>query len=189
MDSKTTVQAVKRKRGVAETKVRILAAAKKCFAQFGYAQVGVREIAIEAGVNNSLITRYFESKAKLFEAALLDCIDLSPLESDPDAFVENSLQSILSQDPKEAEMNLRSAGDPEVDEIITRICNKHSLPRVAEYLDGPNAEERALNIMILTCGYLVVTQIMKIGLGDNPYAREWYRNVMRNIVDPGPANG
>lgn len=50
----------------------LLETARAQFAEQGYAAVGTRAIAAEAGVSESLIFTHFESKAGLFEAAVLE---------------------------------------------------------------------------------------------------------------------
>src|ERR1700712_963907 len=61
-------------RDASATRASILWAAQVAFSHQGYTAVGIREIAARAGVNSSLITRYFRSKSGLFEAALTEAI-------------------------------------------------------------------------------------------------------------------
>src|SRR2546427_8650924 len=49
---------------------RILAAAERRFATFGYRRTGIAEIAREAGVSAGTIYRYFESKEDVFRAVV-----------------------------------------------------------------------------------------------------------------------
>ncbi len=53
-----------------EPRQRILDAAVRLFAQKGFAAVGVREIAAEAGVNISMISYYFEGKVGILRAIM-----------------------------------------------------------------------------------------------------------------------
>ena len=57
-----------RKRNAAETRNRLLQAARRLFAKANYGNVGIREIGAAAGVNPALISRYFGSKRNLFLA-------------------------------------------------------------------------------------------------------------------------
>ena len=52
------------------TRQAILHAAQQIFTEKGFAEAGVRDITARAGVNQSLVSRYFGGKLKLFEAAL-----------------------------------------------------------------------------------------------------------------------
>jgi AcrR family transcriptional regulator len=59
-----------RPRDAARTRQTLLEAARRRFAEDGYAATTVRDIADDAGVNVALISRYFSSKEGLFEACL-----------------------------------------------------------------------------------------------------------------------
>jgi AcrR family transcriptional regulator len=59
-----------RPRDAARTRQTLLEAARRRFAEDGYAATTVRDIADDAGVNVALISRYFASKEGLFEACL-----------------------------------------------------------------------------------------------------------------------
>jgi len=56
-----------KERDSSDPKKRILAAAISLFAQKGFAAVGVREIAAEAGVNIAMISYYFEGKVGILK--------------------------------------------------------------------------------------------------------------------------
>jgi AcrR family transcriptional regulator len=58
------------------TRRTILAAARTAFAARGYEQATIRAVAAEAGIDASMVMRYFGSKAGLFAAAAT--IDLDP---------------------------------------------------------------------------------------------------------------
>lgn len=53
----------------AETRAAILAAAQKRFSRDGYERTTVRAIAADAGIDPSMVIRYFKSKADLYAAA------------------------------------------------------------------------------------------------------------------------
>jgi AcrR family transcriptional regulator len=59
-----------RRRDAGRTRQLLLDAARRRFAEDGYAATTVRDIADDAGVNVALISRYFSSKEGLFEACL-----------------------------------------------------------------------------------------------------------------------
>jgi len=59
-----------KERGTSDPKKRILAAAISLFAQKGFAAVGVREIAGEAGVNIAMISYYFDGKVGILKEIL-----------------------------------------------------------------------------------------------------------------------
>lgn len=67
-----------RRRDSAQTRQRLLDAARRRFGLYGYVRTTLRDIAAEAGVNLALIKRYFDSKEGLFEACLAATGDLLP---------------------------------------------------------------------------------------------------------------
>lgn len=57
------------KRSAEHTKNRILDAARECFAAEGYDRATIRAIARRAGIDPSMVMRYFGNKEKLFASA------------------------------------------------------------------------------------------------------------------------
>jgi AcrR family transcriptional regulator len=71
---------------------RILDAAKKIYAQYGFRGATTRLIAIEAGVNEVTLFRTFGSKAALFEALMEGHVARSPIPELPDNPVDPELE-------------------------------------------------------------------------------------------------
>src|SRR5256885_16427493 len=57
------------RRNAAATRARLLEAARELFLRQGYKAVGLREVAAKAGVDVTLVRRYFGSKQRLFAEA------------------------------------------------------------------------------------------------------------------------
>src|SRR3546814_5818792 len=74
------------------TRQAILDAAQQVFAEKGFAEAGVRDITARAGVNPSLVSRYFGGKLKLFEAALDAALDARLMSSEEHT---SELQSLM----------------------------------------------------------------------------------------------
>ena len=68
----TNGRAPRRRRSQDEVRRLLLDAARRHFADDGYAGASVRAIAADAGVARQLVTNHFGSKAGLFEAAVLE---------------------------------------------------------------------------------------------------------------------
>jgi len=66
--------ATKKKPAKKVTRLKILKAARKVFAQYAYHAASIRMIGKEAGIDHPLISYYFPSKAQLFEAVLTDIV-------------------------------------------------------------------------------------------------------------------
>lgn len=62
-----------------EKQIQIIEVTEKLFAESGYEGTSVRDIAQEAGVNVAMISYYFGSKEKLFQAVFAHRISLSKL--------------------------------------------------------------------------------------------------------------
>lgn len=69
-DAAAAGEPVQGRRKSDHTKAAILAAARNQFAADGYRGASVRAIAAEAHIDPSMVIRYFESKEKLFQAAI-----------------------------------------------------------------------------------------------------------------------
>ncbi len=76
MQKKTTTIKKENRKPVQKkaTRLKILKAARKVFAQYAYHAASIRMIGKEAGIDHPLISYYFPSKAKLFEAVLADIV-------------------------------------------------------------------------------------------------------------------
>ncbi len=173
-----------KRRNAAQTRSRILAAAQQEFARQGYAQAGIRDIAKNAGVATSLLLRYFGSKANLFEEALRSAM-LSPglFEHEKAKFGERMAQILVEEgDTNLTAMIVRSSGDGQAQEIISRLTKAHALEGLARWLGPPNARARALNILILFTGFVVHCHQIPM----EPLRREsvkWLARALQSIVD------
>jgi AcrR family transcriptional regulator len=119
-----------RRRDAARTREALLDAARRRFARDGYAATTVRDIASDAGVNVALISRYFESKAGLFEACLLTASQamsrsagsVSTLAEVAEAISYQSTGTGPDGEPPEALLLLlRTSGDPHAERSRIRV--------------------------------------------------------------------
>jgi AcrR family transcriptional regulator len=83
------------------TEEKIKEAARKVFTQKGYSATRTRDIALEAGLNLSLLNYYFRSKKKLFELVMLEKMqkffsNLLPILYDPSTSLEIKAESIAT---------------------------------------------------------------------------------------------
>lgn len=76
---------------------RILEEATRLFGLYGYSSVSVREIGAAAGLDNSTLYRYFESKQALAKAVVQDILkDLAPVIAHFDPTHEPSLEQLVN---------------------------------------------------------------------------------------------
>jgi len=182
---------IKSKRNAANSRARLLAAAKDCFAEHGYAATGIRDVADAAGVSYTLLSRYFGSKAGLLEAALTDALTAKPfLVADRSEFGSNLAKLIL--DPKGGKLataiSVLAAADPEARKIATKVVEARVIKPLAAWLGPPDARRRAIAITMLGAGF--VTHVHLVPVVDNPERLEasnplvqWLADSFQRIVD------
>ncbi|MCK9553759.1 TetR/AcrR family transcriptional regulator [Aquamicrobium sp.] len=145
-------------RSAVDTRNRIIDAAQVVFSQKGYPHAGMREIAGCAGVATSLVTKYFGTKAALYEEALVGAMfDLGIFQADPDRFGDVLADTMLDT---RLQMNAPgmialSLGDAESREIALRVTWTHILKPMSEWLGPPAGLERAINIFMMTLGFSI----------------------------------
>lgn len=150
-----------KRRNKAATRSALLEAARRRFTEHGYDGTGVRDIAADAGVDATLIFRYFGSKQALFAEAVRVEVPEGlgrGRRSDPAALVDALLREVVFTDRPEpgAEhplfVMLRSAGRPEVRaQLREQVCGEY-LAEFTGRLQGADAELRAELIGALLVG-------------------------------------
>jgi AcrR family transcriptional regulator len=153
-----------RDRGATER--RILTEAVRLFADRGYTHVTVRAIAAAAGVNVSLINRYYGSKLGLF-AAVLDTggepprLPEVPFEELPRRLAEYATRA---RDSDAASLTLsaatRSVEVPEVRELLRVRLEEQLVVPLARRLPGPQARSRAALCVAVLIGTGSVRRIL-----------------------------
>jgi AcrR family transcriptional regulator len=178
-----------KRRNAPRTKAKILTAAQKSFSEHGYAQVGIRDIATIADVSSPLLLRYFGSKAGLFEAALIDAMRMDALfELGRDHFGEHLTRLFLDPDLdiKPPSLVALSIGDADAREIATRVTEEHVLTPLAKWLGPPDARVRALEIILLSMGFVLYTRqlpLMSVTKGVDKKMAKWFAQTVQAIVD------
>lgn len=158
------------KRDREATRRRILDAARDLFGEHGYDGVTVRMIAARAEANMALVNRYFGSKAALFgevlagESALRGVIAGDP-EGLPRRLAEHFVRQLdQGRVTAIARMLDRSAGQPEVKEILLHHLEEVIVEPMVAQLDGPDARARALLASTIIMGGGPVRRLL--GLND-----------------------
>lgn len=139
---------VMRKRDAAATRANLLAAATARFASEAYDSVSLRAIAADAGVDVSLVSRYFGSKEELFVAVLNACPAPQELfEGEPANFGER-VSRMLVDDPLENDkldvflVMLRSSSHPRAADAIRQSGKDRFYGPFERWLGGRNVAER-----------------------------------------------
>ena len=148
-------------RNAKATRQAILEAAKICFMHDGYEQVGVREIAARAGVDPSLVNRYFGSKEGLFSEAVSSKFDLRQLlDGDRATLGERLARYVLQKKSEGADYDplvalLRSSSSDVCSGMLRNAILEGFVRPLAARLDGPDALSRAELVGSTLLGLLV----------------------------------
>jgi AcrR family transcriptional regulator len=107
------------------TKAAILTAARQRFAAHGYERTTIRGVAADAGIDPSMVMRYFGNKAQLFEAALAIDLRLPELSGvSAEELPRTLVRHFLS----------RWEGDPADDALLvllrSAVTNQHAAERM-----------------------------------------------------------
>ncbi|HEX8443749.1 MAG TPA: TetR family transcriptional regulator [Allosphingosinicella sp.] len=164
-------QPATRLKNAAATRDAILEAARQRFLLESYDNVGLRDIAGDAGVDVALVGRYFGGKEKLFEEVLGKCeVDLVPADIGADELPAFLAKLFMDQDQAERRQHieqllivLRSAGSPSAGQIVRDALRQDILGPLTERLTGDNAETRASLAMGVLMGATVIRTIMSVG--------------------------
>ena len=178
-----------RGRNAEQTRQRILLAARSLFAKGHYESVGTREIAAKAGVNVTLINRYFGSKKKLF-AAVVDSLDELAKMSGTSArgALDKALDSIVlggkhgdSTWVDEFHIILFSALNPEVTDIISAFFNRKR-KELQERLRGADVTARADIACVLLAGSALLVSLSR-DAKHGKKERETFRKSLGHVLD------
>lgn len=177
-----------KRRNAPQTKARILAAAQQAFAEIGYAQAGIRDIAAIAGISSTLLPRYYGSKAGLFEAALVDAMRMDEVLGQGREGLGERLAAVFldrNLDIKPPSMVTLSTGDSEAREIATRVMEEQVLKPLAKWLGPPDGRVRALEILLLSMGFVLFTRQFPLlpGRGADKLLAAWFAQTVQAIVD------
>lgn len=182
-----TRQASASSRNSDTTRARIIAAAQAVFSQKGYSHAGMREIAAGAEVAVSLLTKHFQTKANLYEQALVAAhIPAADFQGDRAGFGRAVAESITQAHDRIAApaMIALSLGDAEASEIAARVTRDHILAPMASWLGGDGLA-RATNVLMMTMGFAILYQ--RLPLGHSQEVRRLtarlFANALQSIVD------
>jgi AcrR family transcriptional regulator len=150
----TKTGSTSRPRDAGNTRALLLAAARRRFADDGYVETRVRDIARDAGVNVALINRYFSSKEGLFEACLATTVDQFDEAISRTLTLEQILPIMSAQisspngdDQLRLMLLLRSSGDDRADQIRRDVFRSFSERIAAAFGWHPDQPETAQTLL------------------------------------------
>ncbi|MEU2623404.1 TetR family transcriptional regulator [Streptomyces sp. NPDC007157] len=158
----------------ADTRDRILAAAREEFSELGYDKTSVRGIAKTAGVDSALVHHYFGTKEQVFEAAI--SVVFAPALNAPSAIADGPVDGVgerltrfvfgIWENPTTRTpllAILRSAVNNETAAaVFRRLIAAQLLRRLAEQLDLPDARLRAELAAAQLVGCAMLRYVIKL---------------------------
>ncbi|WP_329366012.1 TetR family transcriptional regulator [Streptomyces sp. NBC_00669] len=163
--ARTTTRAERRR----ATEARILAAARRLFAEVGYERATVRAIAAAAYTDPSLVTRYFGSKEALFQQVARmapDDVSAETIEGIAEQLLA-ALADKLSDEPTDVMAVLRSMFTRPEAVVEAREAMLEQQRRTAERIDGEAPDLRAGLVGAITIGAVVGRHLLGLdGLRD-----------------------
>lgn len=157
-----------KRRDRAATRTALLEASRRRFAEQGFDGTSVREIAADAGVDPTLIFRYFGSKQDLFAEAVKAEVPegVGDPDAGPAALAESMAREVVLEDraghggEHPLLVMLRSAGRPEVRAALREeVCGRY-LADLESRFDGEDADLRAELVGALLIGMGVMRSVV-----------------------------
>jgi len=173
--------------GQTPTKEKILVAAQEVFSTLGYAEASIRKIAEFAGLSPTLLFRHFGTKAKLFEEALIAVMQNDDPPADKSQFGRHVANMLA--DPNQVNcphaMTVLATGSEEAREIAIRVLKQYALDPAVEWLEGPNAESRAREMLALCAGFALYNSQLNgsVPKRADPHMIDWFAKGIQAIVD------
>jgi len=182
-----TVAGPPKSRNAAETRARILDAASHTFAERGFSNAGIRDIAAVAGITSPLLLRYFGSKAGLFRAALERTTTVDVLLTHPrDQFGRILIETIVKSENAalSPSMVALSVGDPVAREIASEVIETLVIKPLRDWLGEPESDARARQIVLLAMGFVMLARDSFLTGADGGAAlKRRYAQSLQDIVD------
>ena len=180
------------RRDAASTKARLLASARRLFLSQGFTGTGLRQIAAEAGVDVTLVRRYFGSKQQLFlDATDLDTDIQQIWTATQDEIPHLLIRRVLAtHDAADAPLFalLRSSGDAAVVRRLVEQLDRGLTQPLAETIDAPDRQLRADLITALLLGVGVIRTLLKkrpIVDADEAEIAKLFDQAFQAIAKPG----
>jgi len=186
---KLSSETIWRSRDAGRTRDLILRAGQKLFAQEGYTSTGIREIAAEAKVNSSLVTRYFGSKEGLLRASLEQLLQVDPITDGPRTDFGIRAVTMLLQAgtvPNPVAIMTLAIADPSARDLCRGLLHSNVILPLAEWLGGNDALGRAARLNLLWTGFITARYLLSVEpLKDEHLAstRAWLEYMTQAIAD------
>lgn len=183
----TTIEAPAR--DADRTRAAILHAAQQVFAAKGFAEAGVRDITALAGVNPSLVSRYFGGKLKLFEAALDAALNTRMMTDLPKESFGKAIMARFADDDDRVSplpMMFSAASDSEARAVAQRLLRERVFEPLKHWFGGESADVKAARFMMVSLGFFAYRDqlpLAEFAGRVEPRLRQWLEREFQAIVD------
>jgi AcrR family transcriptional regulator len=147
----------------------MLSAARRRFLSESYENVGLRDVAGDAGVDVALVSRYFGSKEGLFREVVTssngDWLDPSVTRESLAGWLAALATRDNSEDAEDVErllIILRSASSPKAAEIVRETFQQQVSVPMSRLISGSDPELRASLALSMVVGTTILRTIMKV---------------------------
>lgn len=167
------------------TRDSLLLHGKRLFWSLGYSNVSVRTVAMAAGVDVALISRYFGSKRDLFEATLAGIDQIDPSDyPNAEALVDVVVGIFVAaprsvMDPSAVSMILMNAKDEEVGERVREVYRDKWQAALETIIGGP---ERAALFTAVMLGFSVAEKSLHLDGIRAPHSADYERQ-LRHLLN------
>jgi len=182
--------AVRPQRDARRTRAAILAAAQEAFSTRGYSDTGVRDITAAAGANPALVSRYFGSKEKLYEAALSDLLDDTTVTGLPRERFGEAVVGMLTATVRDQlnplRMMMMASADPTARAITDRLLKTIFIEPLTRWYGDERGAGKAACFSALAAGLTLYRDLYPLdafNAGMSEDTRRWLVNAFQSLVD------
>ena len=176
--------------GEASPRWRIFLAAEELVAERGFEAVSSRDITARAGVNQSLVSRYFGGKLKLFEAALEMALDARLMTDLPKQGFGKAIVARFADERdgrvSPLPMLFGAAADSEARSVALRLLRDRVFEPLKIWFGGEAAAVKAARFMVVSIGFFTYRDQLPLpefaGAVDAGL-RQWLETEFQAIVD------
>jgi len=182
------------------TRARIVEAARERFRKEGFERTTIRKVAGDAGIDPSMVMRYFESKRGLFDAAMtveLRIPDLSrhPRDKLGEAIITHFLKRWEEPDADSLQLLLRSSASNEEAAERLRGVFRDQIVALVGRLRGSEADAREVASLIATqtVGLAYTRYVLKlpplVAMPHETIIKVIGATIQRYLTEPLPKSG
>lgn len=182
------------------TRARIVEAARERFRKEGFERTTIRKVAGDAGIDPSMVMRYFESKRGLFDAAMtveLRIPDLSrhPRDKLGEAIITHFLKRWEEPDADSLQLLLRSSASNEEAAERLRGVFRDQIVALVGHLRGSETDAREVASLIATqtVGLAYTRYVLKlpplVAMPHETIIKVIGATIQRYLTEPLPKTG